>query len=63
MVATTFQAVSGAGRGGPSHLELADNVFPVIPGEEEKDSGSSPQVTDSTSAEKTTAAPDKEKTQ
>lgn len=36
VVATTFQAVSGAGRGGPSLLELADNVFPVIPGEEEK---------------------------
>lgn len=36
VVATTFQAVSGAGRGGPSLLELADNVFPVIAGEEEK---------------------------
>jgi aspartate-semialdehyde dehydrogenase len=36
VVATTFQAVSGAGRGGPTHLELSDNVLPVIPGEEEK---------------------------
>lgn len=36
VVATTLQAVSGAGRAGPSHLELADNVFPVIAGEEEK---------------------------
>ncbi|MEJ2541324.1 MAG: aspartate-semialdehyde dehydrogenase, partial [Gemmatimonadota bacterium] len=36
VVATTFQAVSGAGRGGPTVLELSDNVFPSIPGEEEK---------------------------
>ncbi len=32
----TMQAVSGAGLGGPSALELLDNVLPWIPGEEEK---------------------------
>lgn len=36
VVATTFQAVSGAGSRGPSVLDLADNLFPVIAGEEEK---------------------------
>ena len=36
VVATTFQAVSGAGRGGPSVLDLGDNLFPSIAGEEEK---------------------------
>jgi aspartate-semialdehyde dehydrogenase len=36
VVATTFQAVSGAGRGGPSVLDLSDNLFPLIQGEEEK---------------------------
>ncbi len=36
VVATTFQAVSGAGRAGPSVLDLSDNLFPVILGEEEK---------------------------
>lgn len=36
VVATTFQAVSGAGKGGPSVLDLLDNLFPVIAGEEEK---------------------------
>lgn len=33
---TTMQAVSGAGSGGPSLLDLADNVLPNIVGEEEK---------------------------
>lgn len=33
---TTFQAISGAGRPGPSSLDLTDNVLPFIPGEEEK---------------------------
>lgn len=36
VVATTFQAVSGAGKTGPTMLELLDNLFPVIAGEEEK---------------------------
>jgi len=36
VVATTFQAVSGAGRGGPTVLDLSDNLFPIIHGEEEK---------------------------
>lgn len=36
VVATTFQAVSGAGTTGPTVLELMDNVLPVIGGEEEK---------------------------
>lgn len=36
VVATTFQAVSGAGTAGPTVLDLLDNVLPVIPGEEEK---------------------------
>ncbi|HKK93953.1 MAG TPA: aspartate-semialdehyde dehydrogenase [Longimicrobiales bacterium] len=33
---TTLQAVSGAGSGGPTVLDLADNVLPNIRGEEEK---------------------------
>jgi aspartate-semialdehyde dehydrogenase len=33
---TTFQAVSGAGEGGPTVLDLLDNVLPTIDGEEEK---------------------------
>ena len=36
VVVTTFQAVSGAGRSGPSVLELMDNLLPTISGEEEK---------------------------
>ncbi|HSG49140.1 MAG TPA: aspartate-semialdehyde dehydrogenase [Longimicrobiales bacterium] len=36
VVATTFQAVSGAGKDGPTVLDLLDNLFPVIAGEEEK---------------------------
>lgn len=36
MVVTTFQAISGAGRPGPSALDVVDNVIPFIPGEEEK---------------------------
>lgn len=36
VVATTFQAVSGAGKDGPTVLELLDNMLPVISGEEEK---------------------------
>jgi aspartate-semialdehyde dehydrogenase len=36
VVATTMQAVSGAGKSGPTVLELTDNLFPVIRGEEEK---------------------------
>lgn len=36
MVVTTFQAISGAGRPGPSALDVVDNVLPLIPGEEEK---------------------------
>lgn len=36
MVVTTFQAISGAGRPGPSALDVVDNVIPYIPGEEEK---------------------------
>ncbi len=36
MVVTTFQAISGAGRPGPSALDVVDNVIPHIPGEEEK---------------------------
>ena len=35
-VATTFQAISGAGKPGPPAGELIDNVLPFIPGEEEK---------------------------
>jgi aspartate-semialdehyde dehydrogenase len=33
---TTMQAVSGAGSGGPTLLDLADNILPSIAGEEEK---------------------------
>lgn len=33
---TTLQAISGAGRPGPSAAEMLDNVLPFIPGEEEK---------------------------
>jgi aspartate-semialdehyde dehydrogenase len=36
VVATTFQAVSGAGKSGPTVLDLLDNLLPVIAGEEEK---------------------------
>jgi len=36
VVVSTMQAVSGAGLGGPSALEMVDNVIPWIPGEEEK---------------------------
>lgn len=36
VVVTTFQAVSGAGTSGPTVLDLMDNLFPVIRGEEEK---------------------------
>lgn len=36
LVVTTFQAISGAGRPGPSALDVVDNVIPYIPGEEEK---------------------------
>lgn len=36
VVVTTLQAVSGAGRPGPSALGLVDNVIPHIPGEEPK---------------------------
>jgi aspartate-semialdehyde dehydrogenase len=36
LVVTTFQAISGAGRPGPSALDVVDNVLPFIPGEEEK---------------------------
>ena len=36
VVATTLQAVSGAGLDGPSALEMIDNVIPWIAGEEEK---------------------------
>ena len=35
-VVTTFQAISGAGRPGPSAGDLLDNVLPFIAGEEEK---------------------------
>jgi aspartate-semialdehyde dehydrogenase len=35
-VATTFQAISGAGKPGPPAFDLVDNVIPFIPGEEEK---------------------------
>ncbi len=35
-VVSTFQAISGAGRPGPSAGDLVDNVLPHIPGEEEK---------------------------
>ena len=35
-VATTFQAISGAGKPGPAAFDLVDNVLPFIPGEEEK---------------------------
>jgi aspartate-semialdehyde dehydrogenase len=36
VVATTFQAISGAGRPGPAAFALVDNVLPHIPGEETK---------------------------
>jgi aspartate-semialdehyde dehydrogenase len=36
LVVTTFQAISGAGRPGPSALDVVDNLIPFIPGEEEK---------------------------
>ncbi len=36
VVATTFQAISGAGRPGPSALDIVDNMIPWIGGEEEK---------------------------
>jgi aspartate-semialdehyde dehydrogenase len=36
LVATSFQAVSGAGYPGVSFLDIHDNVIPFIPGEEEK---------------------------
>lgn len=36
VVATTLQAISGAGRPGPSAASLLDNVLPLIRGEEEK---------------------------
>jgi len=35
-VATTFQAISGAGKPGPPAFDLVDNVIPFISGEEEK---------------------------
>ncbi len=35
-VVTSLQAISGAGRPGPSAYDLVDNVLPLIPGEEEK---------------------------
>jgi len=35
-VVTTFQAISGAGRPGPSAAALVENVLPFIPGEEIK---------------------------
>ena len=36
LVITTLQAISGAGRPGPSAIDLVDNVVPYIGGEEEK---------------------------
>lgn len=36
VVVTTFQAISGAGRPGPSAFDLVDNLLPHIPGEEAK---------------------------
>lgn len=36
LLVTTFQAISGAGRPGPSASSLVDNVIPWIGGEEEK---------------------------
>ncbi len=36
VVATTFQAVSGAGLPGPGSITMIDNLHPWIPGEEEK---------------------------
>jgi aspartate-semialdehyde dehydrogenase len=36
LVVTTMQAISGAGRPGPSAIDLVDNVVPYIGGEEEK---------------------------
>src|SRR5690606_36307406 len=35
-VATTFQAISGAGKPGPPAGDLVDNVLPLIAGEDEK---------------------------
>ncbi len=39
VVATTLQAVSGAGYPGVPSLELIDNIVPYIPGEEERTAG------------------------
>jgi aspartate-semialdehyde dehydrogenase len=36
VIATTFQAISGAGYPGVASLDIADNVIPFIQGEEEK---------------------------
>jgi aspartate-semialdehyde dehydrogenase len=36
VVVTTLQAISGAGRPGPSALDMVDNVVPFIGGEEDK---------------------------
>jgi aspartate-semialdehyde dehydrogenase len=36
VIVTTMQAASGAGLAGPRAIDLADNVIPFIPGEEEK---------------------------
>ncbi|MBN1643830.1 MAG: aspartate-semialdehyde dehydrogenase [Dehalococcoidales bacterium] len=36
MIATTLQALSGAGYPGPAAIDLVDNIIPYIPGEEEK---------------------------
>jgi len=36
VIATSMQAISGAGRPGPAAGDLTDNVIPFIPGEEEK---------------------------
>jgi aspartate-semialdehyde dehydrogenase len=36
LVVTTLQAISGAGRPGPSAIDLIDNVVPYIEGEEDK---------------------------
>ena len=36
MIATTLQALSGAGYPGPSAIDMVDNIIPYISGEEEK---------------------------
>ncbi|MBT8402964.1 MAG: aspartate-semialdehyde dehydrogenase [Gemmatimonadetes bacterium] len=36
LIVTTLQAISGAGRPGPSAIDLVDNVVPYIGGEEDK---------------------------